>query len=254
MAGCEFDKLFASSVPHVYEKIFFSLDYNSFKECLKVCRYWNDLLTSQSYRRIGKLVFCRAIHEELRIAIEEGLIQVVKRILSNGMVDIDYITEWVGTPLYLASRLGQSVIVQLLLDAGADPNKNSKEWAMVTPLVIATEYGHLNVVKMLLDGGAPQNIAGGYGCTCLHIAAREGHNDVLKLLLMKGANPNAAMKKIQAGCTPLHYAAKWGNEDGVRCLLQSGANPNMVDQDGLTPLNWAIQRGHMDIADLLTNI
>ena len=114
MAGCEFDKLFASSVPHVYEKIFFSLDYNSFKECLKVCRYWKDLLTSQSYRRIGKLVFCRAIHEELRIAIEEGLIQVVKRILSNGMVDIDYITEWVGTPLYLASRLGQSVIVQLL--------------------------------------------------------------------------------------------------------------------------------------------
>ena len=257
MAACEFDRLFVLSVPHVYEKIFFSLDYNSFKECMKVCRSWNDLLTSPSFQRIGKSTFCYAIYEELRKAIKNGQTQVVKGILSTGMVDIDYNTERERTPLYLAAWYAQSSIVQILLNAGADPNKKAKEWPMATPLVIATEYGHLNVVKMLLDGGALPNIEISYGFTCLHLAVREEHNDVLKLLLEKGANPNAAtaMKKGQyPGCTPLHIAARKGNKDGVRCLLNSWANPNMADQHGLTPLNWAIQGGHMDIAYLLTNI
>ena len=255
MAGCEFDRLFASSVPHIYEKIFFSLDYTSFKECMKVCRSWNDLLTSQSFRRIGKSTFCYAIHEELSIAIEEGLTQVVKRILLNGMVDIEYNNNRYCTPLYLAARYRHSVIVQLLIDAGADPNNISKRLkglALGAPLAIATVYGHLNVVKMLLNGGAQPNIESNYGVTCLHLAAMKGHNDVLNLLLEKGANPNA-VEKID-GYTPMHFASRKGNKDGVRCLLNSGANPNITDREGLTPLNWAMQKGHMDVANLLTNM
>ena len=48
-AACEFDRLFTKSVLHIHEKIFFSVDYKSFKKCLEVSKSWNDLLTSESF-------------------------------------------------------------------------------------------------------------------------------------------------------------------------------------------------------------
>ena len=41
--------LFTRSVPHILEKIFFSLDYESFMRCSEVNKTWNDLLTSEPY-------------------------------------------------------------------------------------------------------------------------------------------------------------------------------------------------------------
>ena len=42
--------LFNKSVPHVFEKIFFSLDYDSFLACGNVSKSWNELLSTESYR------------------------------------------------------------------------------------------------------------------------------------------------------------------------------------------------------------
>ena len=53
MDPCAFDTLFSKSVPHILEKIFFSLDYASFKNCLEVCSEWNGLLTTKQYQRRG---------------------------------------------------------------------------------------------------------------------------------------------------------------------------------------------------------
>ena len=68
MDSCAFDTLFAKSVPHILEKIFFSLDYASFKNCLEVNnRAWNELLATKQYRTRVKLVF----HDELKKDHEE---------------------------------------------------------------------------------------------------------------------------------------------------------------------------------------
>ena len=48
---CPFDMLFKISVPHIPEKIFLSLDYESFKRCLKVNKKWNKLLMSKTCQR-----------------------------------------------------------------------------------------------------------------------------------------------------------------------------------------------------------
>ena len=52
-----FDRLFEQSVPHILERIFFYLDYESFKACHNVCKVWKRLLSSQTYRRRAKTVF-----------------------------------------------------------------------------------------------------------------------------------------------------------------------------------------------------
>ena len=79
MWECAFDKLFTKSVPHVLERIFFSLDYASFKNCLEVSSIWNELLTSQPFLRMGKSVFRRDIRRELFHALKDGDADKVSR-------------------------------------------------------------------------------------------------------------------------------------------------------------------------------
>ena len=54
MANCEFNRLFTRSVPHILERIFFSLDHDSFVACQKVCMAWNELHSSESYQQKKK--------------------------------------------------------------------------------------------------------------------------------------------------------------------------------------------------------
>ena len=67
MAG--FDALLKKNVPHILEKIFFSLDYKSFLTCRKVSKKWRDLITSNSFQLKEKSVYI----EELRNYIKEAL-------------------------------------------------------------------------------------------------------------------------------------------------------------------------------------
>ena len=80
-ASCEFDILLTKSVPHILEKIFFSLDCKSFLNCLEVSRSWNDVLTSESFQRIGKSIFSEDICEELMQAAEVGTTERIRIIL-----------------------------------------------------------------------------------------------------------------------------------------------------------------------------
>ena len=57
--------LFSKNVPHILEKIFFSLDYESYKICLEVNSEWKELLTSERYITKGKTVFKEEIMKDL---------------------------------------------------------------------------------------------------------------------------------------------------------------------------------------------
>ena len=99
MGTCEFDRLFKIRVLHIHEKIFFSLEYNSFKNCLEVCKSWHNVLTSESSQRWRKSVFREGIQEELETAIYNGQTEVVREMLSNGMADVEYIIPDKNKPL-----------------------------------------------------------------------------------------------------------------------------------------------------------
>ena len=52
-----FVTLFSTNFPHIFENIFFSLDYDSYKNCMKVNSEWADVLTSERYKTKAKVVF-----------------------------------------------------------------------------------------------------------------------------------------------------------------------------------------------------
>ena len=65
-----FQALFAKSVPHILEKIFLSLDYDTLVSCRKVCKAWYQVLSMEPYSEMMlKMVRLR---QQLRIKLFEN--------------------------------------------------------------------------------------------------------------------------------------------------------------------------------------
>ena len=252
-SSCAFDTFFNMNVPHILEKIFFSLDYDSFKDCMEVNSTWRELLKSESYLKKGKTLFHKEIlvdENRLYEASKQGRTDEVRSILSSGMVEFDPVNpfDFLGrAPLHWAAINGHADVVKVLIGYGADPNR-AAEWGGSTPLHYAAENKHMKVVQVLLDSGANPNLADTIGFTPLLDAAFGDHTDVAQVLLEGGADPNKASNH---GRAPLHSAAFWGNERLVKMLLEFGADPQTKDNTGITPLDMAVEWKHREVEQML---
>ena len=85
-ASSGFEILFSRNVPHILEKIYFSLDYKSYLACFKVSKTWNQLLSSDFFqKKFRKLLIEKEDNDKkLHEMSEEGNIDEVKRLLSSG--------------------------------------------------------------------------------------------------------------------------------------------------------------------------
>ena len=168
-----FDVLFIKSLPHIFEKIFFSLDYESFKSCLEVSKSWNDLITAERFQRLGKSYFQEEIERDLWTASDNGSLSGVKRILSSFMVDVNCVRGRSN----LETPLDQRSLNDMY--RGTDPKNATADGS--TPLYMAASNGHKDVVQLLLDREADPSRTNKDGETPLHQAAWKGHKDVVQL-------------------------------------------------------------------------
>ena len=261
-----FNVLLMKNVPHIIEKIFLSLDYASFKNCLKVCNGWEEMLTSEEMNKKSGSVFfyqIRQEHYELEKTIDEkeknekklikfakkknGLVEIVN-LLNIGVNPNCHIPPLFRTPLYWAAWNGNTDVTKLLLNAGADPKMENSDGD--TPLHWAAKHGYTDVVKLLLDGGADPIQRGRNGETPLFLSSRRGYTEVVKVLLHEGADPD---KVKLGGNTPLYGAASHGRTDVVKLLLNAGSDANKVNKPGETPLHWASLNSNTDVVRLLLN-
>uniref|UniRef100_A0A4W2GAM0 Ankyrin repeat and SOCS box containing 3 n=1 Tax=Bos indicus x Bos taurus TaxID=30522 RepID=A0A4W2GAM0_BOBOX len=159
--------------------------------------------------------------------------------------------------LHLAASQGHWKIIQILLEAGADPNATTLE--ETTPLFLAVENGQIDVLRLLLRYGA--NVNGSHsmcGWNALHQASFQGNAEIIKLLLKKGANKEC---QDDFGITPLFVAAQYGKLESLSILISSvmnskleryiGADVNCQALDKATPLFIAAQEGHTECVELL---
>ena len=99
--------LTAKSVPHILERIFISLDYESFKNCMEVSNTWRNILTSEWFQSRGKSVFSEEIQKEEMELIQssrDGKLKKVESILNSFMVDIDCVVHSCSSICYIHSR------------------------------------------------------------------------------------------------------------------------------------------------------
>jgi ankyrin repeat protein len=168
-------------------------------------------------------------------------------------------------------------VIRTLLEKGADPDApytksipprqaqgNINVPPGATPLYRAVRSVDLATVRLLLDRGANPSKALADGSTPLMAAAglgaprggdeevtdagdRNDPVDVLKALVAKGANVNAAN---DLGMTPLHYAVQRGHERIIEYLAAAGARFDAANKQGRTPVELAKSRTAALVAKL----
>ncbi|GFR05473.1 ANK_REP_REGION domain-containing protein [Trichonephila clavata] len=131
-----------------------------------------------------------------------------------------------------------------LLNRGA--NIEAKGTKNETSLCVASNIGRSDIIELLLSKGASVNVRDIDGKTPLHYAAFTGKG--VELILSKGASIEA---KDKNGWTPLHYAAWQNRLNAARLLVDKGANIGAKGNDGKVPLIVASETGKVEVANFL---
>ena len=189
-------------------------------------------------------------------AIENNHIEIAQLLL-NAKADPNHQRNDGNTPLHIACYKGYTQLAVLLMDFGTNPaitNENGQ-----TPLLSAIR-GHMTEVVMMIARQLPKHVIS----PAILLACRLGYSDIINFLLqyidppsssihLHCANGDLALaaehivqfsedinSTLVLGITPLMIASSCGHFDVVDCLEQANANVNCNDQDGYSPLAYAI--------------
>ena len=189
---------------------------------------------------------CGARGTALHAASSRNRVNIGQLLLKH-RADVNALGPYAQTPLHVASILGNFKIGQCLLEHGADVDARSHSGR--TPLLSAADNGHFEVVRMLLGHNPDINAQDDEGHTALYRVAGHGHIHIGRILLDNGADHNS---RANDRSTPLHYALRNGKLEVVHLLLERGADVDVVDAMGRTAYQIALDRGHDEIAQLLS--
>jgi ankyrin repeat protein len=193
---------------------------------------------SQENKRIWKLLLKQhpsqdALDKALIVAIENGDDEAFLALLEGG-ASIDYVTDEGWTPLLMASRSGQSKILQEILKR--EPS-NKKEINGNGPLHLASIGGYTHCLRLLLEAGYRDEI-NRQGKTALDLAS--GHQEIQTLLKDFKHTPNP---KIEA----FAHAIQQGDANAIIEILEKLAPDEEIfletQQMCGTPLQLLIRLG-----------
>ena len=187
-----------------------------------------------------------------------------------------------ASELHDAVKNGDEKKMRELLDSGK-AHVNDKDDLGRTPLHWASMNKEDLLFSALLMGyGANSRLRDNNGSLPSHLAASNGNRMILGLLLRHSAEINAeanseempqnesldfyaypAPKHIMPyycaevdardgqGRTHLYLLAHYNRKEIIEFLLDFGPNKNLEDNDGNTPLEIALEKGHWEIVDAL---
>lgn len=199
---------------------------------------WADIKTEQAMT--PQMLFLESINK--------GQVDLVKKFISDGVIEPNQVLESGATPLHMAVIQNQEPIAAALILAGARLNEKDSN-TLATPLHLAALYGRTSIAKLLIQKGADINAAMKFGITPLMVAAQFNHPQIAEILLNSKAKVNTPDDE---GFTALHCAAQTGDEITAKLLIKHGARLDARDRLHATPLIVATQNNKTEMINLLT--
>ncbi|XP_049803906.1 serine/threonine-protein phosphatase 6 regulatory ankyrin repeat subunit B-like [Schistocerca nitens] len=194
---------------------------------------------------------CTPLHR----ALEHGHFEVFEVLLDAGgdpnIVDVCGVSLLHTVASRSAANKGIIQLTRKIIEAGARVDKTDHNGR--TPLRYAARAGNYKVLEVLLDAGGDPNIVDVFGVSLLHTVAstsvaNKGIIELSRKIVEAGARVD---KTDHNGRTPLHDAARAGNYKCVEVLIKAGADVNAVDMDGATPLLMQTRCYYYEVTELL---
>ncbi|WP_455365703.1 ankyrin repeat domain-containing protein [Kaarinaea lacus] len=179
----------------------------------------------------------------LMLAAAGGFTDTVKLLVDRG-ADVNMRDNYDTTAVIAAATAGHPETASALVVYGADPL--FKDTSGGSALSNATFFGHTETVLAILNE-LPE-LPAEAGSELLLLAAGLGHEKIASALLNKGISVNTRGLKDR---TPLMAAAAFNKPQLVKLLLDKGADVSLSDDEGITALQVAENKGNQEIIALL---
>ncbi len=131
-------------------------------------------------------------------------------------------------------------IVSALLEHGADVNESYRGDGF-TPLIQCAKTGNLEMIELLLEAGADVERVSKDGRSALSVAIGNGRTDMARRLLPPRGRADAL--RVDCGRTALMEAARRGQYDVATALVEHGADVDLVDDCQKTALMLSLEEG-----------
>lgn len=156
--------------------------------------------------------------------------------------DIDTVEDMLNTYKYVGFVKNQGLesavlnsqveICRLLLDKGANPDGRTTSYT--PPLIDAVRNNSMEICQLLLNHGANVLVGSGY----------KSENQIIN-------RPRTPVYQFSRFYSPLMHAISYNRVNICRLLLENGARMHFVDSTGQTMLEFAAEKGYLEICELL---
>lgn len=151
------------------------------------------------------------------------------------------------TMLMQAALEGDLSTIEKAIENGFDVNTTDQD--LHTVLMLAAYNGHSSIVKLLLKHNATPDMRDVKDRTALMYASTGDFNETVILLLEAGASIN--LIDNEEHFTALMFAAAEGQAEVVRTLLKHGADKTLLDIDGDSAYDFALNNKHTEVVEIL---
>jgi len=188
------------------------------------------------------------------LCAQKGYKDVAEVLCQNG-ANVEKTMDFDATlPLHHAASNGQAVMCEFLIEKKS--NVNALDKLRRTPLMDAAEVGCLEAVKVLLKHGADIAAIDSEDFNalsyCIDFVSKKDVKfyETAKYLVQNGADVNSQGKFAKR--TILHCAAAQGDTEFVHELVdEKKAKIKVKDNEGKTPVDYAKQTTHLELAEFL---
>ena len=176
---------------------------------------------------------------DINVLDDEGYTPLHRAVLNKDLNTLNVLLE--NESIDINSKLDMKVSIEGWYLGGA------------TPLILASYIGDTNIVSVLLENNADIKAQDDVdGSMAIHMASANGNNDVVMILLDK--DPTTINDVDNRGNTPLHWAAMKDKPETVKLLMENGADIESKDADGWTPLHYAAAFSSLQTVQTLVDL